>query len=391
MLEDYLRAVSRLLPKAKRDDIVAELRDEIMTRIEARESELGRPLTADETQQLLRDFGHPIVVAARYRDEPQYAVGPAFYPYWVFAVRLIAVVQVCVSIVVFLARMMGGGNVAEAFGQAIGSGVTGAMTLIGFATVAAWLIERKTIHIGYFNTWRVRDLRFLDFALLDWSDVGAWVARMERAKPQGRPKDSSRGGESRGRGGRYDYRDHYRTWSVRHASAGRGIGMMVVGGIFILWWLGIISFGLAPFPLDYTAMHIDPGALATVDFATLKAVLYLPVLAYAAALVALGAIILIYPRGVRVRGLINVVLGLSALAIAAWLWTLSPVGDAIRVHSIHAFFERIVGFFTHPVPVPLVTIVMAVVVFMGIGAFFRAIGGLWELTFGIPRYPGDLS
>ena len=396
MLEDYLRAVSRLLPKntrdsARRDDIVAELRDEIMTRIEARESELGRPLTADETQQLLRDFGHPIVVAARYRDEPQYAVGPAFYPYWMFAVRLIVVVQVCVSIIVFFARIIAGGNVAEAFGQAIGSGVTGAMTLIGFATVAAWLIERKTIHIDYFNTWRVRDLRFLDFALLDWSDIGAWLARVECKRPQARPGDAGQTGKGSARGGRYDDRYLYRTWSVRHASAGRGIGMMVVGGIFILWWLGIIHFGLAPLPLDYAAMHIDPGALATVDFAALKAVLYLPVLAYAAALVALGAIILIYPRGVRVRGLINVVLGLSALAIAAWLWTLSPIGDAIRVHTLHAFFERIIAVFTHPVPVPLVTLVMAGVVFMGIGAFFRAIGGLWELTFGIPRYPGDIS
>jgi len=226
------------------------------------------------------------------------------------------------------------------------------------------------------------------------------MARAECARPQGRsrdgrPKDSrpkdSQDGKGIGRGGRYDYRDHYRTWAVRHASAGRGIGMMVVGGIFILWWLGIISFGLAPFPLDYAAMHIDPGALGTVDFPALKTVLYLPVLAYAAALVALGALILVYPRGVRVRGLIDVVLGLSALAIAAWLWTLSPVGDAIRVHSLHAFFERIVAFATHPVPVPLVTIVMAVVVVMGIGGFFRAIGGLWELTFGIPRYPGDIS
>ena len=77
MLEDYLRAVSRLLPKDKRDDIIAELRDEILTRIEAKEEELGRTLTPDETEQLLRDFGHPIVVAARYREELAKAAGVA--------------------------------------------------------------------------------------------------------------------------------------------------------------------------------------------------------------------------------------------------------------------------------------------------------------------------
>jgi len=389
MLEDYLRAVSRLLPKAKRDDITAELRDEILTRIEARESELGRPLTADETQQLLRDFGHPIVVAARYRDGPQYGVGPAFYPYWIFAMRLIVLIEVGVSVIVFLARMVGGGNIAQAFAQAIGSGVTGAMMLIGFATVAAWLIERKTINIDYFNTWRVRDLRFLDFAVLDWADLGEWMSKMNCARAE-----ASKMGAAAYQG-RFDYRnayrDHYRAWAFKHSSAGRGIAMMVAGGIFILWWLGVISFGLALVPVDFAAIHVDPGALAAVDFAALKALLYWPVLAYAAAVVALGAVILIYPRGVRLRGLMDIAIGLSALAIAAWLWTLSPVGDAIRVNNVHDFVGRVTAFFTHPVPVPLVTVVMAVVAFTAIGGLFRAVGGLWELAFGIPRYPGDPS
>ena len=385
MLEDYLRAVSRLLPRAKRDDITAELRDEILTRIEAREHEVGRPLTGDETQQLLRDFGHPIVVAARYRDGPQYAVGPAFYPYWVFAVRLVVLIEVGVSIIVFLARIVSGANIAQAFAQAIGSGLTGAMTLIGVATVVAWLVERKTIHIDYFNTWRVRDLRFLDFAFLDWADIGEWMGKMDTTR------DGIRQARSASTGGAFDYRDRYRTWAIRHASAGRGVGMMVAGGFFILWWVGVISFGLAPLPLDYAAMHIDPGALANLDLAALKTLLYWPVLAYAAGLVALGALILVYPLAVRLRGLMDMVIGLSALAIAAWLWTLSPVGDAIRVTTLQAFLTRMAALFTHPVPVPLVTLVMAIVVVTAIGGLFRAIGGLWEVAFGIPRYPDDVS
>jgi len=390
MLEDYLRAVSRLLPRdsqggAKREDIVAELRDEILTRIEAREHELGRPLTGDETQALLREIGHPIVVAARYRDGPQYAVGPAFYPYWVFAVRLVVLIEVAGSIIVFLARIASGANIAQAFAQAIGSGITGAMTLIGFATVLAWLVERKTIHIDYFNTWRVSDLRFLDFAVLDWADIGEWMSKMDTTK------DGFTHHRAAMRSNAFDYRERYRNWAIRHASAGRGVGMMVAGSIFILWWLGVISFGLAPLPVDYAALHVDPGALANLDLGALKTLLYWPVLAYAAGLVALGALILVYPLAVRLRGLMDMVMGLSALAIAAWLWTLSPVGDAIRVPSVQAFFERVAALFTHPVPVPLVTLVMAVVVFTAIGGLFRAVGGLWEVAFGIPRYPGDLS
>ncbi len=395
MLEDYLRAVSRLLPRdgqggGKREDIVAELRDEILTRIEAREHELGRPLTGDETQQLLRDFGHPIVVAARYREGPQYAVGPAFYPYWIFAVRLVVLIEVLASAVVFLARMVGGASIAQALAQAIGTGFTGAMTLIGFATVLAWLVERKTIQIDYLNNWRVRDLRFLDFAFLDWTDFREWMGKMDTTRT-GDMSDQERAGRQAARDRAFDYRRRYRTWAVRHGSAGRGVAMMVLGGFFILWWLGVISFGLTPLPLDYAALHIDPGALADLDLAALKTLLYWPVLAYAAGLMALGALILAFPRGVRLRGLMDMVMGLAGLGIAAWLWTLSPVGDAIRVHSVAAFVGRIAAFFSHPIPIPLVTVVMAVVVSMGIGGLFRAIGGLWEVAFGIPRYPGDLS
>src|SRR5579875_1893492 len=88
LVEDYLHFVALLLPRAQREDIVAELRDTILTRIEAREAELGRKLTPDETEQVLREIGHPLLVAARYREGPQHLVGPALYPYWAFAVKL---------------------------------------------------------------------------------------------------------------------------------------------------------------------------------------------------------------------------------------------------------------------------------------------------------------
>ena len=55
LVNEYLRAVAALLPKAQRDDIVAELRDTILNRIEEREADLGRPLTDDEVEAVLRE------------------------------------------------------------------------------------------------------------------------------------------------------------------------------------------------------------------------------------------------------------------------------------------------------------------------------------------------
>ena len=372
MLEDYLRAVSRLLPRAKREDIVAELRDEILTRIEIKESELGRTLTPDETEQLLREFGHPIVVAARYRDEPQYSVGPALYPYWIFAVRMAVILEIVISALVFFGRIMGGANLAEAFGTAIGSGITGVMTLIGFATVAAWIIERKGITIDYFNTWRVRDLRFLDFAAWDWADVNEWMAARTP-----RPQATSHG-----------YGVYY-GWNMRQSSAGRGVGAIAVGVVFILWWAGAISFGLTPIPVDYAGLHVDPGALAHVDWPALKAAVYWPVLAWFSALTLFGAAILTWPRGVRIRGVIDMVIGLAGMLIVLWIWTASPVANTVRVDTLPVLFQRIQVFFAAPLPIPLELAATILLILFAFSAFCRTLGGLWELLTGAPRYPGD--
>lgn len=378
MLEDYLRAVSRLLPRAKREDIIAELRDEILTRIEAKESELGRPLTPDETEQVLRDFGHPIVVAARYRDGPQYSVGPALYPFWIFAVRLAVIIEIVISAIVFFGRIVGGANPAQAFGTAIGSGITGVMTLIGFATVAAWIIERKGITIDYFNTWRVRDLRFLDFPVWNWGDVSESFDRWQSGAPY---RPSSRDFGSR------DYA--YHGWTLRQSSAGRGVGAIVAGVVFILWWVGVLSFGLRPIPVDYAGLHVDPGRLAEVDWPALKAALYWPVLAWLAATVLFGAAVLTWPRGVRLRGVIDMVIGLSVLGLAGWVWTASPIADAVRIDDVPTLFQRIQAFFAHPTPIPLELAVTVFLLLFAFGGACRALGGLWELITGAPRYPGD--
>src|SRR5215469_5516421 len=44
LLQSYLKAVRRYLPRAHRDDIVAELSEDLRSQIEEQESELGRPL-----------------------------------------------------------------------------------------------------------------------------------------------------------------------------------------------------------------------------------------------------------------------------------------------------------------------------------------------------------
>ncbi len=65
LLDRYLSAVRRNLPAKDADDIVAELRDVLLERAEAREAALGRPLGREEWDALLVAFGHPLTIAAR--------------------------------------------------------------------------------------------------------------------------------------------------------------------------------------------------------------------------------------------------------------------------------------------------------------------------------------
>jgi hypothetical protein len=69
LLDRYLHAVKKFLPKEQQDDIVAELSDDLRSQMEDREAELGRPLTEAEQEAVLKAHGHPVIVAGRYRQD----------------------------------------------------------------------------------------------------------------------------------------------------------------------------------------------------------------------------------------------------------------------------------------------------------------------------------
>src|SRR5215471_9440096 len=87
LLERYLQAVKKYLPLKRQDDIIAELRANMESQIEDRESELNRPLTQGEFDDLLRKMGHPMVVASRYQPQ-QYLIGPTLFPMYLYVLRI---------------------------------------------------------------------------------------------------------------------------------------------------------------------------------------------------------------------------------------------------------------------------------------------------------------
>jgi hypothetical protein len=87
LLDRYLQAVKKHLPWRRQDDILAELRANLESQLEDKESELGRPLTTGEAEAWLKQIGPPIQVAVRYQPQ-QYLIGPSIFPTYWYVLRL---------------------------------------------------------------------------------------------------------------------------------------------------------------------------------------------------------------------------------------------------------------------------------------------------------------
>jgi hypothetical protein len=277
LLDRYLAAVAALLPKAQREDIVAELRDLLLNQMEDREAELGRPLTPAEREAVLRAFGHPIAVAGRY-GASRTLIGPELYPFYMFAVKGLVILAAAVTALpLVISIILGGESASAGLGQFLSGFITLAVTLIGAATIIAAAIERGWIPLGDLLDWKVADL----------PSLGAPA-----------PKTKTR------------------------FEAAFELGALV---LFILWWTGLLATPWSP----VVGRH---GAFLAA--APIWTALHLPILAYAVLQAMAALMTLIRPDWIRARAAVDIVADLGGLALTAALWsagrlfTVAPSGVA---------------------------------------------------------------
>lgn len=271
LLDRYLAAVAALLPKAQREDIVAELRDILLNRLEEEEAELNRPLDAREREAVLRAFGHPIAVAGRY-GASRTLIGPELYPFYMFAVKgLLVLAAVVTAIPLVISVIIGGEDAAGGLARFLSGFLTTAMTLIGAATIMAAGIERGWIPVGDLLDWKVADLPNL-------------------------------GGPARKTKTRFE--------------AAFELSILL---LFIVWWTGLVQAPWSPI----VGQH---GVLLAA--APIWTTLHLPILALAA-LQATGCLVtLVRPDAVRARAVLEIVSDLGGLGVIAALW---PAGRLFTV------------------------------------------------------------
>src|SRR6185295_5276432 len=87
LFDRYLTAVKLFLPREQQDDIIRELSEDIHARVEDKQAALGRPLTRAEEKELVRQLGHPALLAGRYGPRRQ-LIGAELFPFYWLVLRL---------------------------------------------------------------------------------------------------------------------------------------------------------------------------------------------------------------------------------------------------------------------------------------------------------------
>ena len=325
LTERYLKAVAAQLPQAERDDIIAELRDAIQTRMEDREEALGRPLTEAEEEAVLREVGHPLTVAARYGSGPMHVVGPEIYPWWMFGVKVGLSVMACVTLIGLAVRVLVGDvYVGQAIGQGIASLFSGAVTIIGLLTVAGFILERQEKKPDFIAKWRVKDLGL--FELGGDFDADQWGQRLARgdwssstAKPQAKP-----GAEVRK--------------SAEMSPVARAVASAIGWAVVLLWWTGLLQ--VAPIRPEDLAGVVDGVDYGRILGEMVRAA-YWPVALFAACRVGFDLMRAASGGNVRLTALGDLAFGIAAAWGLLWVWFWSALSPLIWVGTVTDFVERV--------------------------------------------------
>lgn len=156
LIDRYLQSVKLALPNEQQSDVIRELSDEILSQVEEKENALGRPLTEEEQATLLKQLGHPMILAARYRKQ-QYLIGPAIFPiYWIVLKLVLVIVLVSMAITAVVLAATGRG-----LGAALGTLAQypmGAISAFAWVTVVFALIDYFQAKFNFPCKWDPRTL-----------------------------------------------------------------------------------------------------------------------------------------------------------------------------------------------------------------------------------------
>ena len=157
LLERYLHAVHGHLPVKERDDIIAELGDDIRAQLEDRAAQLGRALTEDEEAELLQPYGRPLLLAARYWPR-RYLIGPSVFPFYWTTLKLSIAVALVVHVAIVVGFAVAGRPLLEAAESLLSFPTGPALTIFVWVTIGFAIVDLALGRVKVGDKWDPRKL-----------------------------------------------------------------------------------------------------------------------------------------------------------------------------------------------------------------------------------------
>jgi hypothetical protein len=230
----------------------------LASRIEDREEALGRPLDAGEIQAVIKDFGHPLVVAGRFRGR-QSLIGPEVFPFYLSVARIVLLAIAGVQLAIGLVQLLfGDHDPVQLLLQTIGGLSVSLLVSLAIVTLIFAILERTGFSADHIGNWNP-----------------AQLADIEDRQPG--PRESA--------------------------------AEVALGIAFLLWWTGVFRLPYAAGAADF---RIEP--------APIFAQLYWPILILAAARLVHNLIQWLRPRWRLARGLVGGLTALTGLVLLAIIY-----------------------------------------------------------------------
>ena len=155
LLNRYLQAVEFWLPKRQRQDIIAELSEDLRSQIEEKETELGRKLKDEEVEAVLKRCGSPLAVASRYLPQ-RYLIGPTLFPVYRFVLGVLVLGAVVPRFLIWLGFVIA--DPAHRGYMHMENLWTTVLYFVFFTTVTFAIMEQSGVKLGTVDCWSPRKL-----------------------------------------------------------------------------------------------------------------------------------------------------------------------------------------------------------------------------------------
>src|SRR5437899_990378 len=157
LLDRYLQAVKFWLPKNQKQDIIAELSEDVRSQIEDRETGLRRKLNQSEIAAILKQRGRPVLVANRFLPQ-EHLIGPVLFPIYLFVLKIVAAFYMVPWILVWIGLAISrASHSGQSLLVAVGSFWTSfwpmAFFMIGGVTTVFAVLERVQAKSGFMEKW----------------------------------------------------------------------------------------------------------------------------------------------------------------------------------------------------------------------------------------------